>query len=182
MLHVAWAQGNQGDSWLLMVGGQIVNLISDPSFGHNLCFKCPNGSCNPILDIHIPRYFQWYKELFNPMSFDIWNRSLKIWESTETPTLKVGVHLGVRGFNPSHSSTFPKAWDVTPRLPSWPAPLQAFALVMSPRLGLWQHPLLGKPNVNPLKLGYPKFEPLKLGYLKCEPLKLWCLKLEVLKL
>jgi len=45
-------------------------LIHDPSFGHNLCFKCLNGSCAPILDIYIPRAFQWYKELFNPMGFD----------------------------------------------------------------------------------------------------------------
>ncbi len=28
------------------------------SFGYNLCFKCPNGSCEPILDIYILRSFQ----------------------------------------------------------------------------------------------------------------------------
>jgi hypothetical protein len=38
------------------------------SFGHNLCFKYPNGSCEPILDIYIPRAFQQYKKLSNPMS------------------------------------------------------------------------------------------------------------------
>jgi hypothetical protein len=27
------------------------NLTPDPSYGHNLCFKCPNGSCEPILNI-----------------------------------------------------------------------------------------------------------------------------------
>jgi hypothetical protein len=36
---------------LLMVGSQIVNLIPNISFHHNLCFKCSNGSCKPILDI-----------------------------------------------------------------------------------------------------------------------------------
>jgi len=51
MLHTTWTQGNWGDSWLLVVGSQIDNLILDLSFGHNLCLKCPNGSCESILDI-----------------------------------------------------------------------------------------------------------------------------------
>jgi hypothetical protein len=78
-----------------MVGNQITNLISDPSFGYNLCVKCPNGSCEPILDIYVPRAFQWYKELFNPMGFDPYNHFLKIQESTRIPTPKMGAHLGV---------------------------------------------------------------------------------------
>ncbi len=40
-----------------MVGNKIGNLTPNPSFGHNLCFKCPNGSCEPILDIYIRRAF-----------------------------------------------------------------------------------------------------------------------------
>jgi len=51
MLHDTYTQGNQGDSRLLVVRSQIVNLTPGPSFGHNLCFKCPNWSCEPILDI-----------------------------------------------------------------------------------------------------------------------------------
>jgi len=51
MWHVICTQGNQGDSWLLVVKNQIGNLTSNPSFGHNLCFKYPNGSCKYILDI-----------------------------------------------------------------------------------------------------------------------------------
>jgi len=43
------------------VGSQIANLTFDLSFGHNLCFKCPNGSCEPILDIYVSIAFQWYK-------------------------------------------------------------------------------------------------------------------------
>jgi len=31
-------------------------------------------------------------------------------------------------------------WNVTPGLHSWPAPLQALALVVSPKLGLRQQP------------------------------------------
>ncbi len=59
MLHTTWTWGNRSDYRLLVVGNQITNLIHDPSFGHNLCFECPNGSCKPILDIYAPRYFQW---------------------------------------------------------------------------------------------------------------------------
>ncbi len=123
-----------------MVRSQIGTLIVAPSFGHNLCFKYPNGSCKPILNIYVSRNFELYNKLFNPMSFNPWNMSLKIPKSIETLTLKVGVHLGMWGFIPSHFPTLPGAWNVTPRLHSWPAPLQALALVMSPRWGL-QHTL-----------------------------------------
>jgi hypothetical protein len=43
------------------------------------------------------------------MSFDPCNRPLKIQESIETPTPKVGVDLGVWGFIPSHFPTLPGA-------------------------------------------------------------------------
>jgi len=46
-----YTQRNQGDSWLLMVESQIDNLTLDLSFNHNLCFKYPNGSCEPTLHI-----------------------------------------------------------------------------------------------------------------------------------
>jgi hypothetical protein len=106
------------------------------SFGHNLCFKYPNGSWEPILDIYVPKAFQLYNKLFNPMGFDPWNRSLKIWDSIGTPTLKMGIHLGVWGFILSHSLTLLGAWNVTPKLHSWPTPLQAPTLVTSPKLKL----------------------------------------------
>jgi hypothetical protein len=106
MSHATCMQGNQVDSWLLMVGSQIANLTPSPSFGHNLCFKCPNGSCEASLDMYIPRNFQWYKEIFSPMGFDLCDRSLKIRESIETPTLKMGIRLGVGMFILSHSITF----------------------------------------------------------------------------
>jgi hypothetical protein len=65
MWHFTCTQVNQGDSWLLMVGSQINSLTPDPSFGHNLCFKYPNWSCEPTLDIYVPKAFQWYKKVFN---------------------------------------------------------------------------------------------------------------------
>jgi hypothetical protein len=101
MWHDTCTQGNLGDYWLLVVESQIGNLIPDLSFSHNLCFKNPNRSCEPILDIYIPRNLQWYKELLNSMGFDLCNRPLKIQKSIKNPTPKVGAHLGVWGFIPS---------------------------------------------------------------------------------
>jgi hypothetical protein len=138
MWHATCMKINWGDSWLLMVGSQIGNLIPGLSFGHNLGFKYLNWSCKLILDIYVPRDFQWYKKKFNPMIFDLYNCPLNIRESIETPTPKVGAHLGVWGFISSHSPTHPRAWNVTPEFHFWPTPLQALAMVASPRLGLQQ--------------------------------------------
>jgi hypothetical protein len=121
-----------------MVGSQIANLIPNLSFGHNLCLKCPNGSCKLIFDIFVSRSFQWYKEPFKQMGFDPCDRLLKIWEPIGTPIPKKGVHLGMWGFTASHSFALLGTWDVTPRLPSWLATLQALTLVANPRLGLQQ--------------------------------------------
>jgi len=46
------------------------------------------------------------------MRFDLCNCPLKIQESIGTPTPKVGAHLGVWGFIPSHFPTFPGAQNV----------------------------------------------------------------------
>jgi len=121
-----------------MVRSQIGNLTPSLYFGHNLCFKYPNGSCEPILDFYVSRIFQWYKKTFNPMNFDPYNCPLKIQKSIETPIPKVEVHLGMWGFIVSHSSTLPRTWNVTLELHSWPTPSQALTLVVNPKLGLWQ--------------------------------------------
>jgi hypothetical protein len=100
----------QGDCWLLMVESQIDTLIFGPSFGHNLCYKYSNGSCKPISNIYISKKFHWYKKFFNPMSFNLWNLSLNIQNSIGIIIPKLGVHLGMCGFIPSHSLTFPGVW------------------------------------------------------------------------
>ncbi len=115
MWYATCTQGNWGDFWLLVVESQIGHLTPDLSFGHNLCFRYPNGSCEPILDIYVPRSFHWYKELFNPMNFDPYNCPLKTRESIGTLTPKVGVRLGVWRFIPSHS--------LHSRAHSWSTPL-----------------------------------------------------------
>jgi hypothetical protein len=133
--HTICTHGNWVDSRLLVVGSQIANLTPGPSFGHNLCFKCPNGWCEPILDIYVLRAFHWHKKILKPLSFDPYNRPLKIQESTGTPTPKVELPWGVsvHSFTPSHT---PRSMLCNFWLPSWPATLQTLALVTSPRLGL----------------------------------------------
>jgi len=80
MWHVVYSRVNRVDSWLFLVRSQIDNLTPDPSFGHNLCFSCPNEQCEPILDIYFPRAFQWCKKRHKLLSFDPSNRSLKFRE------------------------------------------------------------------------------------------------------
>jgi len=57
MSHATYTQGNWVEFQLLVVGSQTANVTPGPSFGHNLCFKSPNGWYKPILDIYILRAF-----------------------------------------------------------------------------------------------------------------------------
>jgi hypothetical protein len=85
VLHATCTQGNWVNSWLSVVGSQIANLTPGLSFGHNLCCRCPNESCEPILDIYTSIAFQWYKKLPNTRCFDLCNRTPNFWESRRTP-------------------------------------------------------------------------------------------------
>jgi hypothetical protein len=58
------------DSRLLVVGSQTANLTPGPSFAHNLGCRCPNGSCEAILDIYTSRPFHWYKDHPDERCFD----------------------------------------------------------------------------------------------------------------
>jgi len=163
MSHALCSQGYQVDSRIFVVGSQTGSLIPGPSFSHNLCFRCPNEQCELILDIYVPRTFQWYKKRHKPWSFDPWNCFLKFRESTGTPFPKVEVVLGVWGFTPSYSLTFSNTpgsvwcdsqassclglflgahpcslFTLTPEFPLGPQPCNPFALVASPKLGLRQ--------------------------------------------
>ncbi len=77
--HRGWV-----DSRLLVVGSQTASSTPGPSFDHNLCYRCPNGSCEAIFDIYITRTFQRYKEHLKARCFDLYNRTLKFWESQGT--------------------------------------------------------------------------------------------------
>jgi len=131
MSQALCSQVNQVDSQLFLVGNQTDNLIPALSFGHNLCFKCPNEQCEPILDIYTLKIFQCHRERREPLRFDPWNRSLKFRESTGTPSPKMGVALGMWGFTPSYSLTLSytlgNMWCDS-RASSWPAPLWPLCL------------------------------------------------------
>jgi len=57
MWHAPYSQVNRVDSRLFVVGSQTGSLTPGPSFGHNLCFRCPNEKRELILDIYDPRAF-----------------------------------------------------------------------------------------------------------------------------
>jgi len=135
MLHAVFKQVNWVESRLFLVGSQSGSLTPGPSFGHNLCFWCLNYQWEPILDIHVSRNFQWYKERHKTLSFDPWNCSLKFWKSTGTPSPKVGVALGV-WFTPSYSLTLsytPGSMWCDSWASSWPATLQPLCLGRKPK-------------------------------------------------
>jgi hypothetical protein len=83
--HLTCTHRNRVDSQLLVVGSQIASLTPGLSFDHNLCFRCPNGSCEDILDIYTSRTLQRYKKCLNARCFDPWNRALNFQESRRTP-------------------------------------------------------------------------------------------------
>jgi hypothetical protein len=85
VLHFTYTHRGRVDSWLLVVKSQTAKLTPDLSFCHNLCCRCPNGSCEPIFDIYTLITFQWYKERFNARCFDPCNRTLKFWKPRRTP-------------------------------------------------------------------------------------------------
>jgi hypothetical protein len=139
-------QGNQVDSRLLVVGSQTANLTHGVSFDHNLCFKCPNGQCEPILNIYVSIAFQWYRELFKMMGFDLCNCTWKIRESIWDFNSHNGSSVESVKVHSLTLFALPRACDVTLGSPSWHVTLQPFALVTSPMLGL-QHPMtLGTSN------------------------------------
>ncbi len=139
MSHISWMQRNWVNSWLLMVGSQIGNLTLDLSFGHNLCYRCSNGQCEPILDIYTSIAFKWHKELFKAMSSDPWNCAMKIRESIRDSNSQHGSSLGSVRVHALTLFALLGVCDVTIGSLSWPAPLQPLALVASPRLGLRQY-------------------------------------------
>jgi hypothetical protein len=69
VLHSTCTHRGWVDSKLLVVVSQTSSLTPDLSFYHNLCCRCPNGSCEAILDIYTSRTFQRYKEHLNARCF-----------------------------------------------------------------------------------------------------------------
>ncbi len=131
----------------LMVGSQIANLTRSRSFGHNLCFRYPNGSCEPILNIDVPKYSEWYKKYLNIMSLVPWSRFLKVQKFVRTLTPKVRSSFGSVEVDSLTLSYTPRSMRCDSEASSWPAPLQALALVASPRLRLRQYTFIKDRNL-----------------------------------
>ncbi len=136
MWHVVCRQVNRVDSRLLVVRSQTTNLTPGLSFAHNLCFRCPNGQCERILDIYTSIAFKWYKELLKARRFDPYNRALKIRESFQDSNSQHGSSLGSVRVHSLTLFALPGLYDVTPELALGPHPCNPFALVASPKLGL----------------------------------------------
>jgi len=83
--HLPCTYQDRVDSQLLVVRSQVASLTPDLSFDHNLCCKCPNGSCEAILDMYTSRPFQRCKEHLNASCFNPCNHVLSFWESQRTP-------------------------------------------------------------------------------------------------
>jgi len=84
VLHSICAHRGRVDSQLFVVGSQTASLTPGPSFDHNLCCRCPNGSCEAIFDIYTSRPFQRYKDHLKARCFDLCNQALKLWKSQRT--------------------------------------------------------------------------------------------------
>ncbi len=84
VLHSTCTHRGWVDSWLLVVS-LTPSLTLDPSFCHNLCCRCANGSCKAIFNIYTLIAFQWYEECFKARCFDPYNQALKFQESRRTP-------------------------------------------------------------------------------------------------
>ncbi len=85
VLHSICTHRDRVDSRLFVVGSQTANLTPDPSFDHNLCYRCSNDSCEAIFDIYTSRPFQRYKEQFKARCFALYCWALNLRESQRTP-------------------------------------------------------------------------------------------------
>jgi hypothetical protein len=83
--HSTCTHRNRVDSRFLVVRSQTASLIPGPSFAYNLCYRCPNGSCEAILDTYTLKPFRRYKEHLNSRCFDSCNWVLNFRESQRTP-------------------------------------------------------------------------------------------------
>jgi hypothetical protein len=133
MLHIVCSQVNRVDSRLFLVGSQIGSLTPDPSFGHNLCFKCPNVQCEPILDIYIPWDFQRYKK--TPQAIEFWPLKLlsevsRVHRNSISQSGSCLRSVRVHSLTLSHTpgSMWCDSWAF-----SWPALLQPLCLGREPK-------------------------------------------------
>jgi hypothetical protein len=100
--HSTCTHWDQVDSRLLVVGSQTASLTLGPSFDHNLCCRCPNGSCEAILDIYTSRPFQQYKEHFKARCLTV---AIELWVFGSLGGLSSPIFGSVNG-----DLTLPSKW------------------------------------------------------------------------
>ncbi len=93
VLHSTCMHRDRVDSQLLVVGSQIANLTPSLSFCHNLCYKCPNGSCKPILTSTL-----WYlsNDIKNTSMQGVLTLAIELW-SFGSPSGLPSPHFGSEG-------------------------------------------------------------------------------------
>jgi len=69
-----------------MVGNQIASLTPGPSFDHNLCCRCLNGSCEAIFDIYTSKPFQ---NIENTSRWGVLTPTIKLWSLRSLEGLQV---------------------------------------------------------------------------------------------
>jgi hypothetical protein len=88
VLHSTCTHRGRVDSQLLMVGSQTTDLTPSLSFVHNLCCRCPNGSCEAI-----------FTSTLQDISNNIKNTSR---QGVLTPIIKLWVFGSPRGLPSPH--------------------------------------------------------------------------------
>jgi hypothetical protein len=135
MSHALRRQVNWVDSWLFMVRNQIGNLTPNLSFGHNLCFKCPNEQCKPIL---ASTFQDLSNDIKNATSHWVLTPEIALWSFGSPKWTHHGSSLENLKVDSFTLFALPRTCDVIPGSPTWPTTLQPLVLVASPKLGL-QH-------------------------------------------
>jgi hypothetical protein len=132
MSHTLYNQVNWVDSWFFLVKSQTGNLTPGPSFGHNLCFRCPNENSNPF---QTSRFQEIFNDIKNVTSHWVLAPKIALWNFGSPPglhLLKWELPCDCEGSLPhtlSHFLTLQRVCDVTPGLLLGPHPCGLFALI-----------------------------------------------------
>jgi hypothetical protein len=120
--HSQFGGQEEVDSRLLVLG----SLTPDPSFAHNLGYKCPNDQCKAIFYIYASRPFQWHQEHLNSRCFGPCCRTLNIRESRRTPNPQLWkcwaspphlAKVGLRHISHSYATNFPNIKKQETKIP-----------------------------------------------------------------
>ncbi len=81
--HFSCTHRDRVNCWLFVVGSQIVSLTLGFSFDHNLCCRCPNGSCKANFDIYT------FNSIKNASGWDVLTSTIELWSCGSLEELQV---------------------------------------------------------------------------------------------